>query len=233
MSRCIVLGLAAGAVWLTSAAALAQPLPEYQPAGADAPFLETSILNPNPVHDWSGFYVGANVGWGFGAVTGVEGGTTDTWPASGFNAGATAGMNWTVFDPLLLGLQLELGWTFFAAGSSTALATATATSLTLYGSFRVRVGYIFNDWLVYATAGPAWLRVTASGPAITGSPHTQVHPGVAFGAGVERPINDTMSARIEVLAGRFVDLPYDGGNITLQPRRIDLRFSLLWQFDPR
>ncbi|MCW5696002.1 MAG: porin family protein [Bauldia sp.] len=233
MSRRRVLGLAAGAVLLSGTAGLAQPLPVYQPPGAAAPFVETMVFTPTPVHDWSGFYLGANVGWGFGAVAGTEGGVTDSWSANGLNVGITAGMNWSQFSPLFLGLQLEVGWTFFAAGSSTALATATATSLTMYGSFRVRAGYLFNDWLVYATAGPAWQRVTASGVGITASPHTQVHPGFAFGAGVERPINDTMIARFEVLSGRFADLPYDGGNITLQPRRLDLRFSLLWQFDPK
>lgn len=233
MSRSRVLGSAAGLVLLSSVASVAQPLPEYQPAGASAPFLETAVFVPTPVHDWAGFYVGANLGWAFGTVTGIEGAVTETWPSSGLNVGVTAGMNWTLFDPIVLGLQLEVGWTFFAAGSSTALATAAATNLTMYGSFRVRAGYLFNDWLVYATAGPAWQRLTASGPAITGSPHHQVHPGFAFGAGVERPINDTMIARVEVLAGRFGDLPYDSGNIMLQPRRVDIRFSLLWQFDPR
>ena len=54
---------------LAGSAALAADLPPPPPAPR-AP--ATYIPAPPPVYNWSGFYLGPNIGWGFGCLSGIS-----------------------------------------------------------------------------------------------------------------------------------------------------------------
>lgn len=217
-----VLGVAAGlAVVAVSGAAAADDPPIYQPVAT------SSLYAPVPIQEWTGFYVGGSLAYEAATVTGTASGTTETWRASGPAIGIVVGANWRL-DDWLLGIQTSVGWAF-ASGSAPSIGVDTNVSL--FGSFRIRAGYIFADsWAVYATIGPAWQRVTASGATVSPA-HTQVHPGVTFGAGVERALTDSMRARGEVLWSRFAELPYGGGAATIGLNRVEARISLIFNWD--
>lgn len=139
------------------------------------------------VTDWTGPYVGASFGYGFGRS---EGTVTD---ASGAPAdlendglidlrldnamgGVHAGYNWQFANNLVLGLEGDFqagalgSWTGVLVSDPSSYtdslrALDTLESDTSYdwdrmGVLRARVGYALGRTFVYGAAGPAWLRET-------------------------------------------------------------------------
>jgi outer membrane immunogenic protein len=131
-----------------------------------------------PVNTWSGFYVGANGGYGWNAdVRGGshvssaadDGGTLGASPVTGFDqsggfAGVQIGRNWQL-NRMVLGVEADIQWadikgsraSHVAADGTDVTGDASAKSeLDWFGTVRGRVGYTFDRALVYATAGLAY-----------------------------------------------------------------------------
>ncbi|MET4685262.1 hemoglobin/transferrin/lactoferrin receptor protein [Brevundimonas faecalis] len=139
--------------------------------------------------DWTGPYVGANFGYGFGRSDGdvsdasgapadAENGSRVELRLDNVVGGVHAGYNQQFANNLVLGLEgdLQAGalatWTgvlvrdpssytasLRAAGM---LESDTDYSWDRIAGLRARVGYAMGRTLVYGAAGPAWLRETAS-----------------------------------------------------------------------
>ena len=141
---------------------------------------------PPPVFIWSGFYVGANVGYGFGndhnqADLGIplsfaglatsEPGTSVT-PKGGLG-GVQVGYNWQASPHWIAGFEADFQGT---AQTDTACSSpacliqngpnGTVTEivtvqhqLDYFGTARGRFGYLFNNTLFYATGGAAFGHV--------------------------------------------------------------------------
>ena len=162
---------------LCGAPAQAADLPTKAPAYKAA---------PAPVDPWTGFYVGGSVGARWSAIdwTTVDfmGNGTPTSvhnPAAldhtTFRAGAYAGYNWRIAPTWLVGVEGDIAW-----GSNSRKTTSpfpgdpfstpatighdlVGAQLGWDGSVRGRVGYLITpSWLVYATGGAAWQRITTS-----------------------------------------------------------------------
>jgi len=139
-----------------------------QRSAAD-PYTTPDVL---PVHNWGGFYLGANLGgaWGSTTATDVNGlnQAGDYWSAapSGFSGGVQLGYNWQV-GPVLYGLEGDLG-ELGLAGSATQnyipfiYDTSTSTNMDFYLTLRGRLGILFNQWLLYGTAGYIGADTTVS-----------------------------------------------------------------------
>jgi high affinity Mn2+ porin len=162
-SLCLRAGVAVAAL-LVGGGAGAADLPARAPAGAGA-------------YDWSGFYVGGNIGFasagsGFTATQpgrgGMLTGTLDlfrpydffTGDGSSF-AGFQAGYNSVFKSGLMLGVETDIWFPGNMSGLSTLatprIGTATYEDLVeMSGSARARIGYASGHWLYYATAGYAW-----------------------------------------------------------------------------
>ena len=137
-----------------------------QHSAAD-PYPTTEVL---PVHSRGGFYLGANLGgaWGRTTATDVNGFTQagDYWSAapSGFSGGVH--YNWQA-GPVLYGLEGDLG-ELGLAGSATQgyipfiYDTSTSTDMGFYLTLRGRLGVLFNQWLLYGTAGYIGADTTVS-----------------------------------------------------------------------
>jgi outer membrane immunogenic protein len=143
---------------------------------------------PAPVHSWTGFYVGANGGYGWknptvtftpndedaNFVTCVTG--TCAPPAS-FNinggfGGLQAGYNWQFSPQWVAGVETDFDWSDIkGTGTSNFLMTlapaapfpsnfAVFQNIKWFGTVRARLGYLPADHLlVYATGGFAYGRI--------------------------------------------------------------------------
>ncbi len=157
--------------------------------------------------NWSGVYLGVNAGYSFGAsnwTDSVTGLSTGNFGAYGFLFGGTLGANYQV-GALVFGIEADGNRTDvsgFGTYTSNPLCTGSCqTTNDWLATVRGRIGYAFDRYLVYATAGAAFGDVEAgySEHAFSGGTET----GWTIGAGVEGSFARNLSAKVEYL---FVDL---------------------------
>ena len=211
--------LAAGAI-LVALSAL--PAEAGEPGGA-------------PASTWTGYYVGGHLGytWGTsdwaGRTAGGEASSGsldfflayDAFKGTGsYFSGFQAGYNYKLPSGVLLGFEADVSAPNTTKGSQTfaspAIGQASYEEKVEYsGTVRGRLGYVRNDWLVYATAGYAWTYdlftrtqlagTPAGGTAIPGTAETShaLRSGWAAGAGVEVPVAAHWTATLEYLFTAF------------------------------
>lgn len=168
-------------------------------------------------YNWSGFYVGGNVGYGWATasadLTGPAGLTRDaSEDLNGGIFGVQAGYNWQ-FGQWVVGLETDIQGTSQKASQTATCAAATCgvavtatrdSKLPWFGTTRLRLGYAYDRWLVYATGGLAYgehsTDVTVTAGASTGtSSSSETRAGLAVGAGVEMGLAPNWSAKLEYL----------------------------------
>jgi outer membrane immunogenic protein len=183
------------------------------------------------VWSWSGFYIGGNVGYGWGRdpftrlVTQIN--LTDPpvylsgVNSQGFVGGFEAGANWQT-GPVVGGLEIDLSSTDIRGSSSTAgliepgapIAVTQADRFELLGSGRARLGYlVLPSVLLYGTGGLGWTHLDQTVTTITPASATATinsTPSWRFGwvagaGGEARLWNTNWIARLEYLH-------YDFGN---------------------
>jgi outer membrane immunogenic protein len=153
------------------------PSPYYSPAPA-----------ASPIYNWGGVYAGVNIGYQWGDVT------NSAVEPSGVAGGGTLGYNW------------QSGQFVFGAETDMQLSSADDTfapwqfSNPWFGTLRGRIGYAFNNILVYGTAGLAYGDLTAE---MGGIDETTTQVGWTGGLGVEVGLNPNWSAKAEYL---YMDL---------------------------
>jgi outer membrane immunogenic protein len=174
------LALAAAVSTLATASAFAADLPSRR----DVPVAPVQTFAP-PAFTWTGFYVGANVGYGFNADSRVNTvgtpGFVGLIPAGivpselkgsgeGFVGGAQIGYNWQ-FGQFVYGLETDIQFTDMGKRETfignpvlgTQLATTADSELRYLGTLRARLGYTPIDrLLIYATGGLAYADVKTS-----------------------------------------------------------------------
>jgi outer membrane immunogenic protein len=114
------------------------------------------------VFDWTGFYIGANGGWGSGRKSwtalgdgGFVPGDEGSHNASGGVIGLQFGYNWQV-GSWVLGLEAQGGYADLKGSNFSVLNNLTDQSrLGGLGLFTGRIGYAFDNVLVYAKGGGA------------------------------------------------------------------------------
>lgn len=138
-----------------------------------------------PYYNWSGFYIGANAGYGFGRATTtftlagpilgtIPLGSTSTSP-SGLIAGGQAGINWQA-GALVFGLEADFQYSGQKADATIAcpavvcglLVTVRRTDrLDWFATGRGRIGYAFDRWMLYGTGGLAYGGLKTEGTLTT------------------------------------------------------------------
>jgi outer membrane immunogenic protein len=211
MKRIVMAGAVALVVG-THAFAADLPPPMAPPPRAPAAYVPVS-----PAYNWSGFYIGVNGGYGFADSTwNTPIGNSPSFNAYGEMAGGTLGWNYQI-GQIVLGIEGDYDWQN-VRGSSTGATSTCFTTITLiggcntssnwYGTFRGRLGYAMDRFMIYATAGGAVTDIKAWTATTTPSANTEL--GWAAGAGVEGAITDNLTAKVEYL---FTD--YGNGSCTL------------------
>jgi outer membrane immunogenic protein len=184
--------LAATGFALASAPALAADFGDLEPL----PTPDVSVAEP--ANDWSGFYLGALLGYSWGDADADPFGDVE---AEGIDGGGYAGATWQ-FGNFVLGAEADV----IASGVDSDDG-AVAVEQGLNGSLRARAGIALDQFLLYGTAGGAISEVELSG---FGASDEETLLGWTAGAGAEAMITDNITARVEY---RYTD--YEDQTFTL------------------
>ena len=183
--------------------------------GAQAADLPVTSRSPNGLsaaptspYDWTGFYVGAQIGYGWGQSSGTQNAGGTFFPVVSYSldpAGALAGGHFGFAyqtGAIVLGAEADLeaanlnGSTSFPAFNQTYFFNAKADTL---ASVRGRFGWAQDRLMLYGTAGAAWGRVTT--PPLDGLNGWRT--GWTAGAGAEYALRGNWSVTAEY---RYTDL---------------------------
>jgi outer membrane immunogenic protein len=234
--------LVAGAFTLAVAGqALAADLPPPPAPPPRAPAAYVPV--PVPFYNWTGFYIGGNVGYGFGGISLSDsiGSSFASTTSQSFLGGGQVGVNWQ-FGGLVLGAEGDFEWlpntsnaiTATAPGGAVATATINNRWLTLADA---RVGYAWDRLLLYGKGGGAFAGVSNSNVNIGGAPVAASVSGSNYGwtagAGVEYAIWPSVTVRAEydyvqltratyTVATTAAAGPFSGDTITSNNRQISL-----------
>lgn len=204
MNRCITLGRGVAATILLS-------LPLGVAQAADLSLREPfSKSMPSPFlasFDWTGFYVGINGAYGFGSSRhnfAAAGTMTNNYTVSGMLVGGTLGYNWQ-HGNYVLGGEGDFGWSNIKGSAPCPNPAFTCgTQNNWLGTARGRLGYAFDRWLPFVTAGGAAGDIKATiSPSAAFPGATETRFGWTVGAGLEYAALTSWSVKAEYL---YVDL---------------------------
>jgi len=202
--------------FLLAGAALAALVSGAQAAdlGVQRVAVPAAILAPS--FSWTGFYVGAHVGWGSARSSYRDNTGTffnQSLTSNGVFGGAQVGYNWQI-NQFVLGVEGDVSAggiskrvTDTTVGSPT-IGDSYRTSVPFLGSLRVRAGVAFDRALIYATGGLGVATFSdkyfdSSLNATLSSSSTRV--GYTVGGGLEYAFTPNWTAKIEYLYYGFGD----------------------------
>jgi outer membrane immunogenic protein len=221
-----------------------------------------------PPYDWSGFYVGGHLGYLWGRTHVDDDGVTAERNArtDGVIGGAMLGYNWQI-NRVVLGLEGDFGWTNAhgvgaettdpggGTGGSNAGDDGGGTTATLVpvithapnhydvrwtSHLRGRVGYAFDNWLIFAAGGFAAADLNFREGAISidfvPTPNSGgKYYGWSIGGGVEWAFTRNLFARVEYFYDSYGHKDYVGAlgdryRVSLTGQTV--RGALGFKFDP-
>jgi outer membrane immunogenic protein len=154
-----------------------------------------------PAYNWSGFYVGANGGCGFGTADWVTP-SPSTFKTTGFVVGGTLGYNYQ-FGSIVLGGEGDFDFSTIKGSDGNAVCAGPSggcnTKMKYMATARARVGYAFDRYLPYLTGGAAYANFENSDFAS----ETKSKLGWVAGLGLEYSFVSTWLAKIEYLYAAF------------------------------
>jgi outer membrane immunogenic protein len=185
-----------------------------------------------PIYNWTGFYVGANGGYGWGNATqyGTVSGNSISFGTTGGLAGGQVGYNWQA-GSWVFGLEADGDWANIKATANCPNpAFACSSNVRDLASFRGRVGWAVNSVLFYGTGGLGYAN-THDTALLAGVPfagttgfYNADRWGYAVGAGIEYGFTPNWSAKIEYMHYGFDSLTAPTGTLApLQPVAVGLR----------
>ena len=146
---------------------------------------------------WTGFYLGANGGYGWGdSRWDFPGGTTGDFKVSGGVLGVTAGYNYQI-GPAVLGVEADANWTDIRGSSNANCGPTCFTNNTWLTTVRGRVGYAVDRLLPYVTGGAAIGNIKTHLGTLPQQSDGRV--GWTVGAGAEFAFFRNWSAKVEYL----------------------------------
>jgi outer membrane immunogenic protein len=164
-----------------------------------------------PLGDWSGPYVGLQLGWAFGDgdASFDNGAPSLNYDMDGFVFGAHAGYNMQ-FNTLVAGVEGDIEWSGIdgADGSAAGITSAGSAETNWQGSIRGRIGAAFDRALVYTTGGAAIADVDVDGGPLGGpfSDFSETTWGWTVGTGVEVAVGGNLTTRLEYRYTDFGDV---------------------------
>lgn len=188
--------------------AMAADMPAY------APPAEAYV--PASAYDWSGFYVGAHIGYGWGEIEDVNPANTGALPrdTDGFLGGLQAGYN-VQSGNFVFGLEADISFSDVGeewGGRTPSDSYYGEDKHEFFGTLRGRIGYAFDTVLPYVHGGLAWAkndhgfgcdraRVTTNGCNANGgafyAEDDDFVVGFTVGAGVEVAMSEQWSIKAE------------------------------------
>ena len=193
----------------TMSAALAADLP------APAPALPPVYVPPSPIYNWTGFYVGGNlgVGWNGGGNSDISdtfGSTFSTNTNAQFLGGAQVGVNYEFWGGFVVGAEAMFDWlpnttntiNIIGGGPASGNTAAVTINNRWVTTATGKLGYAWDRVLVYGKAGGAWVGASNNSITVNGGPAafsttSTSNLGWTAGFGVEWAFYRNWSARAE------------------------------------
>ena len=193
-----------------SSAAMAADLPPPMAPPPRAPAMYVPVV---PLYNWSGFYIGGNVGAGWnstGSITDTFGSTFGTTTNTSFLGGGQVGVNYEFWGGVVVGAEAMFDWvpntsnTINVTGGGPATgSTATATINNRWLTTATgKLGYAWDRVLLYGKGGGAWVGTSNPSFTVGGAPasfatNSSNNFGWTAGLGVEWAFAGSWSARAE------------------------------------
>jgi outer membrane immunogenic protein len=181
---------------------------------AARPYTKAPPVVVAPVYDWSGFYIGGQIGYDWRRDSNVERllatGVPDGWRANSSPAGVVGGFHagYNVQSGMMVyGLEADIeaadisGSGLYSLNGGPPITDHINSKTDWQGSFRGRIGVASNNVLFYGTGGVSFADIQhdyvtgLAGPPITSFSETRA--GWTLGAGIEYGITANWRARIE------------------------------------
>ena len=162
------------------------PRPAYKAPVYVAPF------------SWTGFYIGANLGYGWGKSNWTNPlATTGDFDTKGWYGGATLGYNMQT-GAFVWGIEGDLDLSENRGTDTATCGAGGCTTRNMWlGTARGRIGYSFDRFLPYITGGAAFGGIKATNP--IGASETKTSVGWTLGVGLEYAFLGAWSAKLEYL----------------------------------
>jgi opacity protein-like surface antigen/outer membrane receptor protein involved in Fe transport len=205
-------------------------------------------------YDWSGVYLGGDGGFGWEAAST---GLTDAlgtplananYRVNGPLAGLFVGANYQL-NRVVLGAEGDWQWSNLTGNNQTQAPLGSAgaipagpfmisTTVKDYASIRGRLGFAFDRFLAFGTAGWAWGNPLTSYALLGGAPFVKQggrSTGWTAGVGVDYAITETVFARVEyrytdLAAAGFVSTPTNSASPADRTPINDLRAGIAYKF---
>jgi outer membrane immunogenic protein len=187
--------------------ALAADLP---PPMAPPPRAPAVYYPPPPIYNWTGFYIGANLGAGWNSGGSVSDTLGSTFTGSGqttkFIGGGQVGVNYEFGGGVVVGAEAMFDWlpnttNTWTVTNGTDTATSTLNSRWVTTATG-KLGYAWDRVLLYGKGGGAWVgannpNLTVNGVGVTLTNSNTNNFGWTAGIGVEWAFAGNWSARAE------------------------------------
>jgi outer membrane immunogenic protein len=192
-------------------------------AAADIPARTYSkapvVSAPQLVYNWTGFYVGGQLGGAFAGNNSLQGGNAR------FMGGVEGGFDYQFAPNWVMGAEAQYSWlntnTTGVTFPGGALVTSRNNEL---GSVTGRLGYTWGPALLYAKGGYAWrndnLGVSLGGAGVPFATTGNNQNGYTVGAGLEYMFAPNWSAKVEYQYYNFGSTTFTAGT----PEIVGARF---------
>jgi outer membrane immunogenic protein len=177
-----------------AAPALAADLPSRAPPPVYVP--------PAPIFTWTGIYIGGQIGYGWGRLTGTVFAPNGLSQGYGYSpegviGGAHIGYNWQG-GPWVLGIEGSVDGTSISKTFTPGPAVTFTDNADIQGSIRGRLGIAWDRALLYATGGAAFGGFSSSFTSPTGTDSfSSTRVGWTVGGGLEYAVTNNWSVYAE------------------------------------
>ncbi|HUZ32706.1 MAG TPA: outer membrane beta-barrel protein [Xanthobacteraceae bacterium] len=196
------------------------------------------LLPPAPpaVVNWTGFYLGGDVGAIFNdarfvrpgsGLQEISIGTIDGRPTYGMYGG----FNYQLSPWWVVGIEGNLNWLSAAYYRELGSAIDFLQEAHFVDSVAVRGGLLLRpDTMIYGKVGPAWIGV--SGIQGFGTPFQQTLLGVQGAVGIEAMVTPNVSVRGEISYTYADQLSLNSGTDLYRPAFLMMQLGASYKFDP-
>ena len=187
-------------------AALAADLPPPAPMPR-APATYVPVVAPP--YNWSGFYIGGNLGagWSRASFSDTIGSTFTSTTNTQFLGGGQVGVNYEFYGGVVVGAEAVFDWLPNTQNTTTATAPGGVTGTATFNNRWLttatgKLGYAWDRVLLYGKGGGAWVGANSPGITVGGAPASFTSTstnnfGWTAGIGVEWAFWGNWSARAE------------------------------------
>jgi outer membrane immunogenic protein len=177
------------------------------------------------VYNWTGFYIGGNIGAGWSGLSDTNTNFSDTLGSTfsaatnaQFLGGGQVGVNYEFANGIVIGAEAKFDGFANSQNATVTVTDPTGTVAANIGTSNARwlatvsgrLGYAWDRVLLYAKGGGAWVVTNSPAISVSGTPASfssisnTTSPGYTAGFGVEWAFSGNWSARAEYA---YIGLP--------------------------